>query len=253
MSFNRALLYTGHVWHQRLLPRKHNFRYPFWWLAIPLQEWDGQPKKMPFGLSWHPKNHGPRNGSPVLPWLIEKLQQNHLPEIGEIVLHTQPSLFGYVFNPVSFYFIYNPRSELIAVWVEVNNTFGEHHDYLLHHEGFKPIRSGDVFAQEKKFHVSPFYQVSGCYYFRFITPNNNQLTISIEYDCEADRKRAFYAVQSGESALLEKKHLPKLLWQYGWQTLLVWLRIHWQAMKLWHKKTPFYGKKGQIVSSVENS
>ena len=72
MSFNRALLYTGHVWHQRLLPRKHNFRYPFWWLAIPLQEWDGQPKKMPFGLSWHPKNHGPRNGSPVLPWLIEK-------------------------------------------------------------------------------------------------------------------------------------------------------------------------------------
>ena len=92
---------------------------------------------MPFGLSWHPKNHGPRNGSPVLPWLIEKLQQNHLPEIGEIVLHTQPSLFGYVFN-VSFYFIDNPRSELIAVWVEVNNTFGEHHDYLLHHEGFKP-------------------------------------------------------------------------------------------------------------------
>ncbi len=38
MSFNRALLYTGHVWHQRLLPRKHNLRYPFWWLAIPLQE-----------------------------------------------------------------------------------------------------------------------------------------------------------------------------------------------------------------------
>lgn len=138
MSFNRALLYTGHVWHQRLLPRKHNFRYPFWCLAIPLQEWDGQAKKMPFGLSWHPENHGPRNGNPVLPWLIEKLQQNHLPEIGEIVLHTQPSLFGYVFNPVSFYFIYNPRSELIAVWVEVNNTFGEHHDYLLHHEGFKP-------------------------------------------------------------------------------------------------------------------
>lgn len=84
----------------------------------------------------------------------------------KVFLVTAPRVFGRVFNPVSFYFVYNPDSTFQECVVEVNNTFGDKHVYLLQRQinpGAFPAR----FAIQKDFHVSPFFDMKGNYLFSF--------------------------------------------------------------------------------------
>jgi DUF1365 family protein len=53
----------------------------------------------------HSADHGARDGSPLLPWIEALLRERGLPDDGEIVLQTFPRVFGYVFNPVSFWYL----------------------------------------------------------------------------------------------------------------------------------------------------
>ena len=50
---------------------------------------------------------------------------------GEVWLHDYPRVLGYVFKPVSFWYCHRADGTLAAIVVEVNNTFGERHCYLL--------------------------------------------------------------------------------------------------------------------------
>jgi DUF1365 family protein len=76
-------------------------------------------------------------------------------------------MLGYVFNPVSFWFCHDRGGALRAVLAEVNNTFGERHNYLVAHADGRPIRDGEALRARKLFHVSPFLAVHGDYRFRF--------------------------------------------------------------------------------------
>src|SRR5690606_34171793 len=76
-----------------------------------------------------------------------------------IWLQTFPRVMGYVFNPVSFWYCYDGNDVLRSVLCEVNNTFGETHNYIVRHPDLAPIKKGDRFHAEKIFHVSPFFPV----------------------------------------------------------------------------------------------
>ena len=80
---------------------------------------------------------------------------------------TMPRMLGYVFNPVSFWFCRDRSGALRAVLCEVNNTFGESHCYLVHHDDLRPIEPDAWLDGRKAFHVSPFLPVEGGYRFRF--------------------------------------------------------------------------------------
>jgi DUF1365 family protein len=70
-------------------------------------------------------------------------------------------MFGYTFKPVSFWYCHDEAGRLRAIVVEVNNTFGERHCYLL-----DAPRYGQTLQARKVFHVSPFCNVEGSYRFR---------------------------------------------------------------------------------------
>ena len=53
------------------------------------------------------------------------------PATGRITLVTLPRVFGYIFNPVSFYFCHDAAGAPLCAVVEVGNTFGEMKPYLL--------------------------------------------------------------------------------------------------------------------------
>jgi len=80
---------------------------------------------------------------------------------------TTPAFLGYSFNPVSYYYLYNAEHELKLLFLEVKNTFGEKHVYLLNRDNpANPSpRMGYDFAgnMEKTFHISPFNHRSGTY------------------------------------------------------------------------------------------
>ena len=47
---------------------------------------------------------------------------------------TTPRFLRYAFNPVSFHYCYNKNNELKVIVLEVNNTFGEKHLYVLNRD-----------------------------------------------------------------------------------------------------------------------
>src|SRR5574343_729322 len=127
MSAPRLCL--GHVMHRRLRPAVNAFVYPLFFVQLPLRrlaEADGpllgvERRAL---LSFRNTDHGPRDGSPLLPWIEARLREAGLPADGEILLQTFPRLCGFVFNPVSFWYCHDRSDRLIAVLAEVNNTFG---------------------------------------------------------------------------------------------------------------------------------
>jgi len=97
---------------------------------------------------------------------------------GEVWLHCYPRVLGFTFKPVSFWYCHRPDGSLRAIVVEVNNTFGERHCYLL-----DTPRYGAELRATKVFHVSPFCAVEGGYRFRFmLTPGMDRTVARIDYD-----------------------------------------------------------------------
>jgi DUF1365 family protein len=242
--FARPLLFFGRVMHHRLRPVSHAFVYPAFYVQLPLRRlatancgvFSVNRRNL---LSVRNRDHGPRDGSPLLPWIEDVLREHGLPHDGEIVLQTFPRVFGYVFNPISFWYCYDRSGALVAILAEVRNTFGGYHNYLLHQDG-APVCDGDTLRADKVFHVSPFNKINGHYRFQFQLHSAEQQA-AIDYD-------------DGEGVLLQTALYGKpqawtvsnLFGAVLWMPLLtigVVFRIHWQAFKLWRKGVTFYGAK----------
>ena len=119
-----------------------------------------------FGLiSFHDRDHG--DGRSRQPGLARRTagREGIADADGEVWLHCYPRVLGYIFKPVSFWYCHRADGSLAAVVVEVNNTFGERHCYLLAEPG---LAFGRELRASKVFHVSPFCDVEGSYRFRFM-------------------------------------------------------------------------------------
>jgi DUF1365 family protein len=238
-------LFFGNVMHSRLRPRRNRFRYRVFFLRVPVDRPEALERPLlsveRFNLfSFHRGDHGPRDGSALEPWIRALLAREGIDSAdGEIWLQTFPRVLGYVFNPVSFWLCHDRAGALRAVLCEVNNTFGEHHNYLLAHPDHRPIVDGDRLAARKVFHVSPFCEVRGGYRFRFQF-REGACAVRIDYH-DADGLLLATAV-SGRPAPLGTRNLLRAFVLYPWMTLGVILRIHWQALRLWLKGVPFHAK-----------
>ena len=113
-------LLIGQVMHRRLRPVVNAFTYPVFFIQLPVADLAAANGPL-FSvdrnnlLSFHQKDHGPRDGSPLLPWIRSQLRRHGLPDDGEVILQCFPRVFGFVFNPVSFWFCRNRDGQLIAV------------------------------------------------------------------------------------------------------------------------------------------
>lgn len=239
-------VFFGAVMHERRLPAVNRFVYRMAWLRLPLSKLDtcanallGIDRRAVFSL--RSADYGPRDGSALLPWIRGLLASHGLASQagGEVVLQTMPRLFGYVFNPVSFWFCHDPAGELRVVLAEVNNTFGERHNYLIHHPDVRPIENGDELFARKVFHVSPFFDVSGEYRFGFGSREALRY-VTIDYFVDGELQLATRIAGAGQP--LETSAMRKWLFRFPLMTLGVIARIHWQALRLWFKKVPFFRK-----------
>ncbi len=238
-------LYFGHVMHRRMRPVAHVFHYPVFYFRLRLQDLDSAQYPLValdrFSLfSFHRADHGPRDGSPLLPWIRELLASEGVAADGEIWLQTFPRVLGYVFNPVSFWYCHDRTGALRAVLAEVNNTFGEHHNYLLVAPEGTCIGGGQTLVARKVFHVSPFMAVRGHYRFRFREHGDGRNTVRIDHaDDEGD---LLLTAIAGHAVPASTRALLRAFFAYPLQSAGVILRIHWQALQLWLKRVPFFTK-----------
>ncbi len=244
----------GTVRHTRLRPARNAFAYPTYFLMLPMRALRnaGSPASdSPLAynrraaLSFFDRDHGdgrgPEQGG-ALGWLDDLLRgEGILDATGEVWLHCYPRVLGYTFKPVSFWYCHRAGKDggaLRAIVVEVNNTFGERHCYLLDRPGF-----GHELGAAKVFHVSPFCKVEGHYRFRFMHAMRDgvaKTVARIDYD---DSEGAL--LQTSVSGTLEpvtRRVIRKALWRYPAMTLGVVFHIHLQAARLWFKRVKFLHK-----------
>ncbi|MDB5777938.1 MAG: hypothetical protein JWP79_926 [Polaromonas sp.] len=242
------LIGFGQVMHKRLRPAANAFNYPTYFLMLPMRSLHqggsgALAHNRRAALSFFDRDHGD-GGDNALVWLDALLLKEGVQDAGgEVWLHTYPRVLGYAFKPVSFWYCHRTDGRLRAIVVEVNNTFGERHCYLLDQPAYNQTLTAD-----KVFHVSPFCTLAGGYRFRFMhgSQDGARTTVArIDYHDGPDGDAAGPLLQTSVSGTLEPvtpASLRRALWRYPAMTLGVVARIHWQAFRLWRKKVPFISK-----------
>jgi DUF1365 family protein len=173
------------------------------------------------------RDHGPRDGSPLRPWIDRLLAAHGFARAARVRLLCYPRVLGYVFNPLSVYFCENEGGELYAIVHEVKNTFGEQHAYVL-----PATARGGVVRQAcaKRFYVSPFLPLEGGYRFAVRPPAER---VSIVIRQSGPEGLQLVASLTGDHAPLSDAELARVFVRFPLMTLKVIASIHWQALKLW--------------------
>ena len=261
----QALIGFGQVRHTRIRPAHNAFAYATYFLMLPMRSLaSSKPAKTPqalainrFGpVSFFDRDHGdgrmPAQGG-ALAWVDELLASHQIHDAkGEAWLHCYPRVWGYAFKPVSFWFCHRAAHDqngaLRAIVVEVNNTFGERHIYLLDNAAY-----GREMHANKAFHVSPFCAVEGRYSFRFMRSQQapHRTMARIDYDDSAGP--LLQTSVSGSLEPITQAALRKALWRYPVMTFGVVFHIHFQAARLWFKRVKFWTKPSAPENLVTRS
>ena len=244
-------IYNGTVIHKRFKPKVHFFRYKVFSLLIDLSELNVLEKKINFFsynsfnlISFFDKDHGERDGSSLIDWVKKNLKENNITfEDIKIKLLCYPRILGYVFNPLSVFYVYDKKDNLISILYEVKNTFGEQHTYI-----FK-VKNNNILQHScsKKFHVSPFIEMNCNYFFKILKPGEK---ISVIIDQYQLNEKLLYASQDGKRADFTSRELIKSYLKHPLMTLKIISAIHFEAFKLWTKGIKFIKKKLKIKNNI---
>ena len=248
MADTSVKLMPATVGHRRHWPKKNSFVYSVYYVVLPVNEADDLSSPSLFSknrfniLSVKTKDHGFKNEQSWHSFISQELKKAKitLDDNDSIDLICHPRLFGYAFNPISYWRVRNNKGELKAVLCEVNNTFGDSHNYLLAKKDGSIITESDTMLAQKKLYVSPFNTMAGGYEFRF---KNSGTHFESEIKYFDDERHILDAWIGGDYVDLTSTNTLKSVVLYPFMTLKVVLAIHYQAVRLWLKKVPHTLKK----------
>ena len=270
-----SCLYSGTVRHRRFNPAQNEFRYSLFQMYLDLAElpevfdpyllWSARRP----AIAWFRReDHLGDPGRPLDVCVRDEVErQTGVRPIGAIRLLTNLRYFGYVMNPVSYYYCFDPATDrLQTVLAEVHNTpWGEQHCYVLQTPIQRPGGASSVLWNDKEFHVSPFMGMGLRYRWRLSEPAeslavsiqcheisvasvNSRTTpesVSIEAreptasTATSGRPRPFDVTLFMQRQEMTASSLRRILLQHPCMTAGVTCKIYWQALKLWWKQVPY--------------
>lgn len=257
-----SAIYQGSLRHRRFFPKRHEFSYRSTLFYIDLDELPGLFDGVK-GWSFNRANFGSFHrtdflGDPAAPLKdavyseVNKLLalDNHAaiscPD-GAVRMLTNLRIFGFCFNPVTLYYLFNRNSDRPSmILAQVNNTpWNERHTYLIHCDE----KTGKANSQfDKKFHVSPFNPFDMEYRWISSVPAENVL-VHMENHARVKNPQDQFGQHSSchmDATLTLKRQpwskplLQKLLWLQPWVAIKVPIAIYWQAVRLFVKGVPVY-------------
>lgn len=240
-------LYRARVMHRRLWPVRYRFAYRVFHLLVDPDRIERDARGLRllshnrFNLTaFHDRDHGPRDGSPLRPWIdgVLATQAGIDLERGRVRILCMPRVLGFGFNPLSVWYCEHRDGSLRAVLCEVHNTFGEAHGYLIH-EGGKamswPVRA----TKSKRLHVSPLMAMHCEYRFRITSPDDDACVAISEFQHE---RAVLVAAWRGHGVTVSDAALARACAAIPFMTLKVVAMIHWQALLAWLRGAPFFRK-----------
>lgn len=158
--------------------------------------------------------------------VVDFLARRDIVVDGTILMLAHPRAFGHCFNPITVYWCHRASGELAGVLIEVHNTYGDRHAYVVH-----PDATGQASAP-KQMYVSPFHDVSGDYQISVPTPGE-RVAVGITL-----QPHGFAATLTGTALPPGRRAALGTLVRTPWPALLGRLRIQWQGLLLWLRRVP---------------
>lgn len=248
-----SALYVGWVRHRRFGPIRNQFRYPIFMTWLDLTElpqvfagrwfWSTRlPAPVWFRRSdYLPDASGASAGVP-LDVAVRDLVQSRTgrrPQ-GPIRLLTHLRFFGYSFNPVSFYYLFDESgTRLETIVAEITNTpWKERHAYVLPLDSAQRATSRAWrFRFAKQFHVSPFMPMELRHDWCFGVSANG---LHVHMENASPAGRVFDASLHLRRREISTGSLARALLRFPLSSLRVTTLIYWQALKLLVKRAPFF-------------
>jgi len=258
-------LLEGRVRHRRSRPFIHELEHAVYYAALDLAEIGEVDRRLRLfarnrlnAFTFRDADHLPEPARD-LPSAIEATLRDHGHESTgwRIVLVTNLRVLGHVFNPASFYLCRDGEGRLRVVIVEVHNTHGERHLYVLEADASsgrespsgppaddpeRPFRA----AMAKAFYVSPFIAMEGRYTVH-VRDAGRRLTIAInEYDGDQPLLTT--------SLVLDRRPLTdlallRMLVRHPFVTQRTIGLIHLHALRLWLKGARFHRHAAAVRSA----
>jgi DUF1365 family protein len=243
-----SALYTGWIQHRRFGPARNRFRYRIFMTYIDLAELPAL-----FDRRWFWSARGPALawfrrqdflGSPhlTLDVAVRDLvqQRTAVRPTGPIRLLTHLRYFGYSFNPVSFYYVFDAGDTRVETIVaEITNTpWKERHAYVLPvTDAARDTGRAWRFSFEKEFHVSPFMPMDLRYEWSLGAPSQ---ALHVHMENWREGQMCFDATLSLRRQRMTARSLALALLNFPWITAKVSALIYWQALKLLTRRAPFH-------------
>lgn len=246
-----SALFKAKTFHQRFTPKKHKFSYKLLYLLLDLDEAYELGKKLKYlGVnssnvySFYERDHVLKGQRTLKESVFFQVKQKYPDfKITSIRLLTHMRTFGFIFNPVCYYFVLGTNNEALIL-IEVMNTYHEHKNYLS--DVFRCEKNTFEHTQifDKNFYVSPYSSSLGK--MEYIFKCNLEGDIYIAVKNYENNITNVYADIKGRPISLNNKNLFHSIFSYPFLTLRVWLAIHFHALILFFKGIKFYKKAEEI-------
>ncbi len=238
----RSHLLEGKVRHRRARPFVYALEHDVFYVALDLDELDLVGRKVrlvsrnrPNVLSFRDEDHLEPPAHDLRAAVRAHLRSEGLDPAGwRLTLITNLRVFGYVFNPASFYLCRDPSGSLEVVIVEVHNTHLERHLYTLRQPG---QGSDFVASMDKDFYVSPFIDMVGQYTVR-VRDEPGRLRISINEDQAGEL--LIHTSLDLQRRPLSDRTVARMLVRHPFSTQRTIALIHWHALRLWRRGAQFH-------------
>ncbi len=248
MSLPVPAIYTGVVRHERFSPKPHRFQYRVYEVLVDVDDLDGLAQRIPFFshgranvTSLDDRDYMGNGGGSIREKVNGWLAGRGVAPPARLFLLTHLRVFGYAFNPVSYYYAFDEAGTFAFAIAEINNTFGEGYAYLIERP---PGENGENIAARfpKAFHISPFIGMDSTYTFTVTPPAESLRTHVDEFGAGPGGAKFFEAFFAGRRSPLTARSLAGALLRHPLMPFRVMAWIHLHAFFLLLKRVPSFTK-----------
>ncbi len=230
-------IYEGRIRHRRFSPVEREFSFGIFMAYLDLEE---LPKVMTMHPLWSTRPRSPASfrrsdylgpeDRPLRESVLDLVERRtgRRPD-GPVRMLTHLRYWGVVFNPVSFYYCFDPSGRQVeTVLAEVTNTpWGDRHTYLVNQPGRAGVLRAEV---AKRLHVSPLMGMDHRYELVFGSPDR---TLSVHMESKREGRVHFDATLRLERREINRRTLGRLLLGRVPMPVKVLGGIHLEAARTW--------------------